>query len=79
MKKKLADEIGKAYIRLHQSQWISVLDRLPDKSGHYLVTVNDNKEIFVTSDDFFLGYLWDDFGDDVIAWMPLPEPYKKGV
>lgn len=55
--------------------WIPCSERLPEKQGHYLVTVIYNGETFVTSDDYFV-YGWDDFGDDVIAWAELPRPYE---
>lgn len=29
-------------------------------------------------DDCFYDYTTNDTYDDVIAWMPLPQPYKKG-
>ena len=51
--------------------WIPVSERLPEKSGQYLVTVKKG---------YMLLGLWCGIKDDwinVIAWMPLPEPYKK--
>ena len=78
-----------------EQRWIPCSERLPEKSGRYLVTRGSN----------VCGSLWDrldilnysdlmglkkekiwwsgnvgksDFEkyDDVLAWMPLPEPYK---
>lgn len=63
-------------------EWVSCKDRLPETNGEYLVTVKaDSKYAFnneptVYTDYFQFGCQWDDCGDDVIAWMPLPEPYK---
>lgn len=77
-------------------EWIPCTERLPEKSGQYLVTRKFNA----------LSSLWDKVGivnysdlmglkkekiwwtgnvgksdfekcDDVIAWMPLPEPYEE--
>ena len=50
--------------------WIPVSERLPEEHGEYLVT---DKYGRVTS-GLWIGNAkrW----KDVIAWMPLPEPYK---
>ena len=52
-------------------KWILVSDRLPKEHTHVIVCLKDG---YVTSDDYFC-YGFDDFKDDVIAWMPLPKPY----
>lgn len=67
--------------------WIPCSERLPGKHGEmYLVTISDgsvyscalqwdaNKKRWYLS---FLnnGKILVDYIDDVIAWMPLPEPY----
>lgn len=57
-------------------KWVLCSDRLPEPGKHYLITTECNGENYVTSDDYF-SYGWDDFGDDVIAWMELPEPYRE--
>ena len=53
-------------------RWIPVSERLPQNGTHVLICCEDG---FVTSDDYFC-YGFDDFKDNVVAWMPLPEPYK---
>ena len=64
------------------SEWVPVSKRLPEKDGRYYVTRHD----FVTQTDFtdILWYEKDVWWDRqatgnyaVIAWMPLPEPYRK--
>ena len=70
-------------------EWIPVSERLPEDSGEYLVTVIDEdvetykhmeiawyahpKDYDVEEGD------WRElmFNEKVIAWMPLPEPYKE--
>ena len=65
-------------------RWIPVTERLPNESGSYLVTVPmDNGDSYVDALDYHKGKFyeydseWGDIEyDDVLAWMPLPEPYK---
>ena len=53
------------------SRWIPVSERLPEESKRYVVATkyNDVMTDFYTGEGFLQG-------DDIIAWMPLPEPYK---
>lgn len=68
------------------SEWIPVSERLPETNGRYLayiVNKHDDKLKYIMTCEYSLadGY-WNWFPDDecasdnVIAWMPLPEPYK---
>lgn len=65
---------------LEEPQWIPVAERLPEEFGDYLVSIKRigwNCEEYVEND---IAY-WDDLegfhkADKVIAWMPLPEPWK---
>ena len=74
---------------LEKQRWIPVTERLPDKRGDYLVTLCGNGEPWVEialwNETF--GGRWQmvlyndvDYSDisNVIAWMPLPEPYQEG-
>ena len=70
------------------SKWIPCSERLPDEHENYIVTVCDEcnmiwAETVVVLAEYFEGsWLWYEGGDEyditdmVIAWMPLPEPYK---
>ena len=53
------------------SRWIPVSKWLPEESKRYIVATkyNDVMTDFYTGERFLQG-------DDIIAWMPLPEPYK---
>ena len=59
-------------------QWIPVIERLPE-DGYYLATLDGE---LVGQEEPFTGMCgiengkWDD-EDCVIAWMPLPEPYRE--
>ena len=66
-----------------EPKWIPVTERLPDKMGTYLVTL-DYKE-YGTGVMTGVMSLWfhnEEIGwdsrvaDEVTAWMPLPEPWK---
>lgn len=58
--------------------WIPMEEQLPNNGQIVLVTRKcHNKKWYVEQDEFY-----DDTGfesgadEDIIAWMPLPEPYK---
>ena len=61
-----------------ESGWIPVSERLPE-DGTYITTLDGE---LVGQEEPFTGMCgiengkWDD-EDCVIAWMPLPEPYKE--
>lgn len=76
-------------------KWIPCSERLPEKSGRYLVTRKFNAlfslwdKVYIANYSDLMGLkkekIWwsgnvgkSDFEkyDDVIAWQPLPEPYK---
>lgn len=60
-----------------KQRWIPVSERLPEESGSYLTTTRNNA---VRVNHFYAGHGHQVFGyrNNVIAWMPLPEPYKEG-
>ena len=60
------------------TNWISVSERLPEVHKEVLVTVKDDSAdspIYYTSVGWYCGGIWV-VKNTVIAWMPLPEPYK---
>lgn len=67
-----------------QSQWIPVSERLPDETGTYLVTVGNHaypveEAVFFAKDSYWAYvYTGSRYRDGyILAWMPLPEPYKE--
>ena len=81
----------KAYevaIKALEQRWIPVSERLPDKNVDCLVTLENGvvtvlgysttqrttypKGFYYVKD----GFSWRQIQNPVIAWMPLPEPYK---
>ena len=66
-----------------ETHWIPCSERLPEESGKYLVTVLDGIGKRTTSAPYHLrSKSWTLTGRmtywKVIAWMPLPEPYRGG-
>ena len=63
-------------------RWIPVTEGLPEIGDRALVTIPSIGETFVTIGTYAGEYRWhiSDYGfcEKVIAWMPLPEPYKGG-
>ena len=69
-------------------KWIPCNERLPESYGKYIVTSGNSVSVVVhmlcygeaMSDNPCWFFYDSEYGyvtvDDVIAWMPLPEPYK---
>lgn len=57
-----------------EQRWIPVTEKLPEKSGYYLATVNIGLKkvdvIFFNKGSGFLS------SNTVTAWKPRPEPYQ---
>ena len=64
-----------------QTKWISVSERLPKNSGNYLIAIADsnytNGQYYNISWFYPSNKEWSYRNAAVIAWMPLPEPYKE--
>lgn len=78
-------EIIKEY---EETEWIPVSERLPEERNHYLTTVKidamnckpyyEIQTSWYSDKQFVVEYIGDELvaRRSVIAWMPLPEPYK---
>lgn len=86
------EEQKKAIERLKAINWIPVSERLPEEDGRYLVTFKNGIKVCMvgygsckrTVLGYPIGHGWYSLEeaqyyveDSIIAWMPLPEPYKE--
>ena len=87
------EEQQKAIEQLKSLQWIPCSERLPDRFGKMLVTfipgtlwtyviiANYSDLMGIAKPCFWIGNVGkNDFANitsQVVAWMPLPEPYKE--
>lgn len=65
------------------SKWIPVTERMPEVGQMVLVTLKSKRSdrIGQVDADYWRAdgeKDWYYFQDDVLAWMPLPDPYKDG-
>lgn len=60
------------------AEWIPCSERLPSEIGWYLITVQGVNR-FVDMDYYYGNSEWDKVSSkqEVIAWMPLPKPYRE--
>ena len=55
-------------------RWIPCSERLPEERQEILATTTDN----AWGDVVIIRNYFKEMHKSVIAWMPLPEPYKEG-
>lgn len=58
-------------------KWIPCKERLPEENGEYLVT-REAKGKYNFVEIVKKTNVSGDIASDIVAWMPLPEPYKEG-
>lgn len=81
----ILDQIDRELTIEPEPQWIPCSERLPMMSGYVLTyrptmgmrMLVDSYEGYYGEDDIEWHEGWVYGGDKVIAWMPLPEPYKE--
>lgn len=61
---------------MSEMNWIPCSERLPEEKGLYFVTTDGRYDDIVALTFYdLIDNVWYT-ASDVIAWMPLPEPYK---
>lgn len=76
-----APAINKAIKELSADKWIPVSERLPEYEEEVLCQLEDGMAVLYREDDWGQD-VWVDGGIgtgtyEVVAWQPLPEPYKE--
>lgn len=75
------EDIETVIKKLKQTRWIPCSERLPEKNGNYLVTVEANDGTasinYQMVDHYGPYWLHEEKTRKVIAWRPLPEDYKE--
>lgn len=77
--RQLAEWIKELKKYREENNWIPCSDRLPEKEGCYLITVDEYDRKDVNADFFHFredGTPSWHYEKNVIAWMPFPEPYR---
>ena len=74
------DALGMAIKALEQQRWIPVSERLPEESLSSVLGWDRYRErcVFVQYIDNRFQITGKDETFDIVAWMPLPKPYKEG-
>ena len=73
------EALGMAIEALEQTRWIPVSERMPEKDEVVLITNKwheVDKALYIGDEmfDIIINYLQK---EEVVAWMPLPQPYKE--
>ena len=61
---------------VYPQKWIPVTERLPE--DNLKVFVSTKTAVGIAAHNELGWYTPDTYFDGVIAWMPLPEPWKEG-
>ena len=72
------EQVARTVLLEDMLKWISVKERLPEKSGKYIVCTR-KKAVYCTAFRFFhgKGYFATDTNTHITHWMPLPEPPEE--
>lgn len=79
--KELAEESGKDTNVTSKDGWIPCSERLPEEYGEYLTYVDYADETFIAIDEFDCEGILKEWNVTpnyhILAWQPLPEPYRE--
>lgn len=76
------EAIEQAINALKAQDWIPCKDRLPGQEQRVLINLSDGDTSvgwLLRGDIWFTDYSCGKPEDEVVAWMPRPEPYREGV
>lgn len=86
--KRAFREFPSADVRENKGEWIPVNERLPEDYDRVLITVNGCRGLIVREAHYHKARnefevlhnhdRWEVGEEGLLAWQPLPEPYKKG-
>lgn len=68
------EALNMAISALAEQRWIPCSERLPEERQEILATTTDN----AWGDVVIIRTYYKEMHKSVIAWMPLPEPYREG-
>lgn len=81
---QLAEWLKELLERRKVSEWIPVEEHLPEEGQMVLITLKHNMRKYIKKSRYSNETFWNAdarwvlFKDDaILAWMPLPEPYKQ--
>ena len=63
----------------HKGKWIPCSERLPKVGEVCLLTVHDIDWNETECDYVIIGTYNNNYKNHIMAWMPLPEPYKENI
>lgn len=74
-------QCGRHYVNTADDRWISVEERLPEEGGTYIITAKDGEREIISFAKWQNRYKHFDMTGKraywrVIAWRPIPEPYR---
>ena len=76
----IIDAINSMVDAVYSHDWIPCTERLPDDDGMVLVKCRSKRGVNIVSRAYYSnGFLYGSrsMSGALLAWMPLPEPYKE--
>ena len=85
LEREVAERIENFKAELNSSEWIPCSERLPEEGAVVLVSLEEDEDwswVRLVREGYYDEGYWFDtdgahYGLEILAWMPLPEPYKE--